>query len=127
MLDFCIRRCQYWILRFQNCSDGISRIGGRFRDTMAGSIGCHDLGDISVGFHGLGDFRYWVLRLNTSVVAVSYESGTDIGRFQAGLRIVKYHNFEDVTRGKVVHNGTVTVVIVLNSIDFLIRGGFPEE
>ena len=48
MLDFCIRRCQYWIPRFQNCSDGISRIGGRFHDTMADSIGCHDLGDISV-------------------------------------------------------------------------------
>ena len=100
MLDFCIRRCQYWIPRFQNCSDGISRIGGRSHDTMVGSIGCHDLGDISVGFHRLGDFRYWLLRLNTTVVAVSYESATDIGWLQAGFRIVKYHNFGDVARGR---------------------------
>ncbi|KOX70715.1 hypothetical protein WN51_02139 [Melipona quadrifasciata] len=87
-------------VRVKNCSDGISRIGGRFHDTMVGSIGCRDLGDdISVGFHGLEDFRYWALRLNTSVVAVSCESGNDVGRLQAGLRIVKRHNFEDA-RGR---------------------------
>lgn len=58
--------------------------GGRFRDTKLASIGRYDSG-YQCWIPPLGDFRYWVPRLNTIVPAVSYELGTDIGFSDLGV------------------------------------------